>query len=237
MPKPIAVDGLYGQDSATALRSFQSGNGLNVTGVLMEPSATMLLQLHAADGWKDPGGPLPNGALYKVYIPVFRNRSIETAGFLMDTHGVTRHVFQCRTHGQNQANGEPLNEWSSDGATPTGLSMFDLNSPEPDPKSFGPYPVNRAAYGLEGNFKDICTDSSDTVIRRGILLHTGEWQGWAPPMPMPNSHGCIHAHPDDIKAIWQILTNDLGVVVRNNTFGALPYPYKPQGLLSVELID
>jgi hypothetical protein len=52
---------------------------------------------------------------------------------------------------------------------------------------------------------------------------------------MPNSHGCIHGHPDDIKAVWQLLV-ELGVVVRNNTDGALPYPYKPQGLLSVELI-
>lgn len=27
---------------------------------------------------------------------------------------------------------------------------FDLNSPEDDPKSFGPYPVNRAVQGLRG---------------------------------------------------------------------------------------
>jgi hypothetical protein len=36
--------------------------------------------------------------------------------------------------------------------------------------------------------------------------------------------------------IWQILVH-LGVEVRNNTFGKLPYPYKPQGLISIEQID
>lgn len=36
------------------------------------------------------------------------------------------------------------------GSTPTGLSTFDLNSPEPDPVSYGPYPVNRAVQGLKG---------------------------------------------------------------------------------------
>lgn len=36
--------------------------------------------------------------------------------------------------------------------------------------------------------------------------------------------------------IWQILIR-IGVEVRNNTNGKLPYPYKPQGLISIEQID
>ena len=55
--------------------------------------------------------------------------------------------------------------------------------------------------------------------------------------PQPNSHGCVHAHPEDIEAVWHILVDQLGVVVHNNTFGKLPYPYKPQGLLSIELVE
>jgi hypothetical protein len=39
-----------------------------------------------------------------------------------------------------------------------------------------------------------------------------------------------------IKTVWTTLVG-LGVEVRPNTNGALPYPYKPQGLLSVELVD
>jgi hypothetical protein len=53
---------------------------------------------------------------------------------------------------------------------------------------------------------------------------------------MPNSEGCIHSWPQNIYNVWQLLLS-LGVQVRNNTNGALPYPYKPQGLLSVELVD
>jgi hypothetical protein len=35
--------------------------------------------------------------------------------------------------------------------------------------------------------------------------------------------------------VWQLLVAE-GVQVRNNTGGALPYPYKPQGLVSIELV-
>jgi len=108
---------------------------------------------------------------------------------------------------------------------------FDLISPENDPVDYGPYPVNRAVTGLEGNAAIVISN-----IRDGILMHTGEWKGWNTTMPMPNSHGCIHAHPNDIYEVWQILIS-MGVEVRNNTFGHLPYPYEPQGILSVEQLD
>jgi len=39
-----------------------------------------------------------------------------------------------------------------------------------------------------------------------------------------------------MKKIDDIL-EELGVIIRPNTLGKLPYPYKPQGLLSVEEID
>lgn len=48
-----------------------------------------------------------------------------------------------------------------------------------------------------------------------------------------NSLGCIHAHPEDMKKIIGIL-KELDVDERPNTLGKLPYPYKQQGLLSVE---
>jgi len=51
------------------------------------------------------------------------------------------------------------------------------------------------------------------------------------------SNGCIHAHPSDQKKVVEILTKDLGVEIRKNPFGSLPYPYQPQGLLSIEQID
>jgi len=186
------------------------------------------------DGYVDDGT-IPEGFLYKVLIPVYRNRSIETQARLMAANGTVLLNFTVRTHGQNDAQGVTLNQFSGDGVTPTGLTLFDLNSPEDDPKSFGIWPVNRAVQGLRGNAAYAITGKASTLFRNGILMHTGEWQGWDPSQPMPNSHGCIHGHPDDINAVWQLLVQ-LGVVVRNNTDGALPYLYKPQGLLSVELI-
>lgn len=86
---------------------------------------------------------------------------------------------------------------------------FDLNSPEDNPVDYGPYPINRAVQasvfvndngwngkGLEGNAKIIISD-----IRDGILMHTGEWKDWKPSENMPNSHGCVHGHPEDIKDV------------------------------------
>ena len=87
---------------------------------------------------------------FPVHIPVHRNRSIETTGTLYDSQMKVLRTFTTRTHGQNGPNGLALNELTSDGSTPTGLATFDLNSPEDDPASYGPYPVNRAVQGLKG---------------------------------------------------------------------------------------
>lgn len=227
----IELTGLYDTQTAKAVAQFQSGNGIKQDdlGTFGPTTASELLRLHSADLYRDNNIMLP-GYKYKVFIPVFRNRSLETMATLYDSQLNVRHVFKARLHGQNAPNGDPLNEFTSDGSTPTGLVTFDLNSPEPDPVDYGPYPVNRAVQGLQGNAKFLIPN-----IRNGILLHTGEWDNWNPSLPMPNSHGCIHAHPDDIYIIWQILEKQLGVEVRENPLGKLPYPFVPQGLLSIEL--
>ena len=47
-------------------------------------------------------------------------------------------------------------------------------------------------------------------IRDGLLIHTGNWstdeKKWTSSDDMPNSSGCIHAHPEDIERIYKILT-------------------------------
>jgi hypothetical protein len=77
-------------------------------------------------------------------------------------------------------------------------------------------------------------------IRDGLLIHTGNWttdaQAWNPTMDMPNSSGCIHAHPEDVHAIYEILVK-LGVKVNDNTFSGKNYPYPPQGIAVIQLID
>ncbi len=77
-------------------------------------------------------------------------------------------------------------------------------------------------------------------IRDGILIHTGNWTTdavtWRPTMTMPNSAGCIHAHPSQVEEIYKRLVK-LGVKVNDNTFSGRDYPYKPQGIAVIELID
>jgi len=182
------------------------------------------------DNYKDDGI-MPPGYIYKVFVPVYRNRSIETTATLYAANGSALHTFQVRAKGQNNAAGTSMNQFCDDGETPTGLMSFDLNSPEDDSVEYGPYPINRAVQGLTGNAAVVISN-----IRDGILLHTGEWPNWHPAMPMPDSHGCIHAHPTDIQLIWSILVS-IGVKVHNNTSGRLPYAYVPQGILSIQQLD
>lgn len=221
----------YDAKTSAAVQEFQSDNKLQATGIFDVTTASLLLENYMDDGYEDDGI-IPEGVLYKMYIPIYKNRSIETNGTLYAGNGTVLRQFRTRTEGQvDNTTGIPLNQFCNSGATPTGLMTFDLNSPEDDPVSFGPYPVNRAVQGVQGNAAIVISD-----IRDGILMHTGEWAGWNPSLPMPNSHGCVHAAPEDIKAVWEILVS-IGVVVHQNTFGKLPYPYPTQGLLSIELLD
>ena len=66
-------------------------------------------------------------------------------------------------------------------------------------------------------------------------LHTGEWPDWDPDMQMPNSAGCMHAHPSDLDSLNQIVMQRLGVQVNPNPFSGKDYPYKPQGIISMPL--
>eukprot|EP00003_Mantamonas_plastica_P003568 TRINITY_DN1280_c0_g2_i1.p1 TRINITY_DN1280_c0_g2~~TRINITY_DN1280_c0_g2_i1.p1 ORF type:complete len:325 (-),score=59.27 TRINITY_DN1280_c0_g2_i1:100-1074(-) len=237
--KSIVITGLFDNDTSEAVAAFQKGNNISplmAYGAFDVPTASAIIEKHLQDGYKDDGT-IPAGAMYKVHIPVHLNRSIETMATLYDANMTVMHTFKVRTHGQNDMNGNQLNQYCSNGATPTGLSAFDLNSPENDPKDYGPYPVNRFTYGLKGNAAIILQNDRAKTIRDGILMHTGEWPNWTPNDPMPNSHGCVHGHPMDIKAVFNILTERLGVKVNQNTDGALPYPYKPQGVVSVELVQ
>lgn len=149
--------------------------------------------------------PLPKQYLYKVYIPVHQDRSIETNATLFSNNGTVLLRFVVRCHGQNDANGIQFNMFSPNGVTPTGLTEFDLNSPESDPVPYGPYPVNRAVQGNKTKTKKekqttidfysllglvgnsvFCISNTNSSIRTGILMHTGQWSNWSPPQPMPN---------------------------------------------------
>jgi hypothetical protein len=245
----LEIDGYYGEASAEAVSSFQSGNNIDVDGIFGVTTANVLLDCCQSDGYKDNGTAASEyGKLYKVIVPLpSTNRSIEATATLLDANNNVLRSFTVRAHGyRSDGTSAPwpdygdgddgLNEFSSNGNTPTGLSTLDLNSPEPSDveEEYGPYPINRVIQGLEGN-ANLMLSTDPSTIRSGVLLHTGEWPGWDESMDMPNSEGCLHAHPDDIEAIWLDLV-DLGVEVRTNPYSSINYPYDPQGLISVYIV-
>lgn len=239
----LAVDGVFGIDSQSAVQQFQNASSLPITGDVDEATASALLACCMHDGYVDDGtSAAALGYLYKIYVPVYENRSIETTATLLDADNNELMTFRVRAHGHRDdgtAEAWPdygdgdigLNELTSNGNTPTGLATIDLNTPEPSEyeAEYGPYPINRVVQGLEGNMGLLLSD-----IRSGILLHTGEWPGWDEDMDMPNSDGCLHAHPDDVSAIWKALVR-IGVKVHKNPYSSSNYPYEPQGIISVEL--
>eukprot|EP01031_Cornospumella_fuschlensis_P034894 gene34894-42255_t len=245
----LKVNGIYDEPSAAATAAFQKAHQLSDSGVLDSPTATMLMNLHSADGYKDSGFTAASmGYLYKVHIPVHQNRSIETMATLFDKDNNQLLQFRVRTHGKRSdgtAAAWPdygtvpgdygYTEYGSSGNTVTGLIEIDLNTPEPDPQVYGPWNVNRFVRGLDGNAKILLPN-----IRDGILIHTGNWTtstvDWKPTIDMPNSSGCVHGHPSDVEKIANILAG-LGVKANTNTFSGKNYPYKPQGIAVVELVD
>jgi hypothetical protein len=85
----------------------------------------------SGDGFQDDGtaaGEL--GYLYKLHIPVHKNRSIETYGRLLDAKNNELHRFRVRAHGLRDDGVERpwpdysddvgLTEFGDDGATVTG---------------------------------------------------------------------------------------------------------------------
>ena len=233
--KDLSITSEYDQQTSMAVKAFQDANHMEATGVLDDRTARVVLDQLLSDGFKDDrSAPAAHGYKFKLFVPVYKDRNKETNATLFNAEGKQIFSFRIRAHGWKD-----INQLTRNGNTPTGLMTFDLNSKEPNPKKFGPYPVLRCVKGLKGNAA-IGDQRGTTLIsdyRSGILLHTGQWRGWDPSMPMPNSLGCMHCHPDDQKKIVDILNKDLGIKVRKNPFGTLPYPYEPQGLIAIEQQD
>lgn len=244
------VTGVFDDATVKALSTFQQENALQVTGQLDSNSAAMLLNLYSSDGIQDTGFSAASlGYKYKFSVPVHTNRSIETVGTLFDSSNNVLMTFPVRTHGHRDDNGnwgwpdfgsQPpdfgLNQFSPSGNTVTGIVEIDLNSPEPNAQEYGPWPVNRVVRGLQGNAAFMLPN-----IRDGILVHTGNWTTadavWDPlTMTMPNSAGCLHAHPNDIERIYKTLVS-IGVQVNDNTFSGKNYPYKAQGVAVIYSVD
>ncbi|CAB4014592.1 partial [Paramuricea clavata] len=235
----VAATGLYDKQTAQAVGEYKKANLIISDPLVFDNvTAALVLKQLSYDGYKDDGG-IPYGYKFKIFIPVHKNRTIETEGTLMDANGEVLYRFTIRAHGALDSSGKPINQFTHNGNTPTGLVECDLNTKEPNPVDFGPYSVVRAVRGLKGNVA-IGKNANDTFLsnyRSGILIHTGEWKNWNPSMNMPNSNGCLHVHPDSMKKIDDILQNKLNVKANENPFGKQPYPYRCQGIMSIQQID
>ena len=237
------IDNRFTNETKTDLSTFQREHHLKSDGKLNTKSANVLLSLYGEDGYVDDGKSAREIGeyMYKILIPVHTNRSIETNGTFLDSENNIMFRFPVRTKGHESWNGKGitapwpdynstgvgLNQFTHEGMTVTGLTEIDLNTKEGNSTLYGPYPITRFVRGLKGNAAFLVPN-----IRNGILIHTGEWPDWHPGKQMPNSAGCVHTYPSYVKRIWQTAVS-LGAVVRNNTNGKLPYPYKPQGVVSV----
>lgn len=178
--KSFTANGKYDDASAAATSAFQSAHALKATGKLDDQSAQLLLDLHSDDNYSDTGFTAASmGYKYKVYIPVHNNRSVETMATLYDANNKVLLNFRVRTHGHrgdgttqawpDYGDGDVgLNQFTSSGNTVTGLVEIDLNSPEPDPNVYGPWPVNRIVRGLDGNAK-LCKLFSTSFLLTSLI--------------------------------------------------------------------
>ena len=242
-PSKFAVSGIYNAATNQAVQAFQTVHKLTVNGVLDSATAQALLDCCSEDGIKDDGFTAASlGYLYKISIPVPSNRSVEVTASLFDKENNFIMTFPVRAHGHRDDNGPwpwpdfgstppdvGLNQFTSNGNTVTGIFEIDLNSPEPNPQLYGPWPVNRLVRGLKGNAAWLTPG-----IRDGMLIHTGNWTTeatglWTPEDSMPNSSGCLHSHPESVEKIYKELLA-LGVVVDENPFSGRNYPFSPQGI-------
>ncbi len=119
--------------SQQATLAFQQDQGLVVDGIVGPATAAALLANFSADGYVDDGTPAEKlGFLYKVYIPVHRNRSIESVATLLAANNTVLFTFTVRLHGYDaypyptpvwpdfNSSNDGLNQFSSNGNTPTG---------------------------------------------------------------------------------------------------------------------
>lgn len=138
---PLNVTSEYDAATEQAVSLFQRGQGLAVDGIVGPVTAQAVLDQLSDDRYRDDGVPPAQlGYLYKVYVPVYRNRSVETMASLIAANGSTVFQFQARLHGIDtvlqpwpyfNSCCDGLNMFSSNGDTPTGLIELDLNTPEP----------------------------------------------------------------------------------------------------------
>ena len=98
--------GVYDEATAASLACTTGTSG----GSFDADAARFVLKTLSSDGWHDDGSPASkSGHLYKLVIPVHRNRSVETIATLHDANHTELFRFRVRAHGHDvDAAGQPL---------------------------------------------------------------------------------------------------------------------------------
>lgn len=102
----FTINGVFEEKSAIATRIFQNAHsGLKISGIFDSETAGAALKMLSADGVRDDGFTARSkGYLYKINIPVYNNRSIETFATLYDQDNNVLFRFRARTHGRREDN-------------------------------------------------------------------------------------------------------------------------------------
>jgi hypothetical protein len=239
----------YDAKTSAAVTEFQRANNLNnKPGVLDEATAIKVITDLLYDKYVD-GGYWPNQYQWKVHVPVYKNRDLDTVSKfsirpdMRNPNKVVDLYIMAKTAGQYLTKRQPqsgnTNDLSPNGATPSGLMTIDFVTPNMDLLGFGPWPINRVLRGLKGNaaIKFNLNGNKKTFVphvRNGVYYHTGYWGGWRTVrQEMPVSHGCVHVHPAGIKHVYDTLMY----------YGIRPTSlyqnrgFLERGLLSVEVMN
>ena len=91
-------------DAATlaSVKQFQLQEGLSVDGIAGSLTQAAILAKQSDDGYRNTNETAVSlGYLYKIVVPVHRNRSVETVAHLEAGNGTVLMSFQVRTHGHN----------------------------------------------------------------------------------------------------------------------------------------
>lgn len=124
----LACDNLFDQRDYEDVETFQKSQNLEVSGTLCSITAQRLLDLHSADGYKDSGFSAASmGYLYKLHIPVHKNRTIETTGTLFDAKNNILFTFPIRNHGHREDCSNNACAWPDFGNGDYGLNEFTTN--------------------------------------------------------------------------------------------------------------
>jgi peptidoglycan hydrolase-like protein with peptidoglycan-binding domain len=121
-------DGVFNEKTEECVIRFQSTMaGSTSPGVVGINTANALLDKYSDDNYSDDGQPAAaTGHLYKILIPVHRNRSIQTNATFLDSNNNVMFHFPVRAKGHvADACGHSIEEpWPNFNNTGNGLNMY-----------------------------------------------------------------------------------------------------------------